>query len=82
MPEESEYIDYLVRILKLDEHTIRELFSADLINTEYLDDDEDFKEWMSDRYSDNAYEAYKECCDYASDPLGYYGLSASDFFRG
>lgn len=61
------------------EGVLKELYNADLLDLYALEQDEYFIEYMRELYMDDAYEAYKEACDYERDPLGYHGLSVHDF---
>jgi hypothetical protein len=59
---------------------IEELYYFEYFDIEMLNDMFDIEGFVSDYYSDDAYEGYKEAREYAADPLGYYGLSWRDFF--
>ena len=61
---------------------IAKMYADDLIQLDYLEEDEDFRDYIAELHEDEAYTAYLDARDYCNDPLGYNGLSASDFFRG
>lgn len=41
--------------------------------------EEIYEEQIKDFFEDLAYEEYVDSCEYRKDPLGYYGISNSDF---
>lgn len=40
---------------------------------------DDFEDFVKDYFREIAYENYQDYLDYRRDPLGYYGMSRSDF---
>lgn len=44
------------------------------------EEDEDFIEYLTEEFEDEASEQYNEECEYRRDPYAYYGVSRSDFF--
>ena len=70
----SEVFDLVKKYLIEDGYTPEELDDEDIDNYIY-----DYIDELKEHFYDEALEAFKECCDYESDPLGYYGFSISDF---
>lgn len=61
---------------------LSKMYDEDLIELSYLEEDDDFRDYIAQLNEEDAYECYLETREYESDPLGYYGVSRSDFFRG
>ena len=61
---------------------LSKMYDEDLIELSYLEEDDDFRDYVAQLNEEDAYACYLEAREYESDPLGYYGLSRSDFFRG
>lgn len=59
---------------------IKDFYYSSDFDIEMLNDMFDIEGFIHDYYEDDAYECYKESCEYEADPLGYYGLSWRDFF--
>lgn len=71
---DSEIIDLISKDEKVSKDEAETLFESD---EDYYNDI--YEEDLLNKYHDNAYEEYKDCKAYQKDPLGYYGVSMSDF---
>ena len=61
---------------------LSKMYDEDLIELDYLENDDNFRDYVAELNEDDAYTAFLDAREYANDPLGYNGLSVSDFFRG
>lgn len=55
------------------------MYTDELINLDYLADDDDFRDYIAELNEDDAYVAFLDARDRYNDPLGYHGLSVRDF---
>lgn len=58
---------------------IEDFYYSSNFDIEMLNDRFDIEGFIHDYYEEDAYECYKESCEYDADPLGYHGLSRRDF---
>lgn len=69
------------------EQCFRKEFGTNLTQTREIIDEfglweeleEKYEEQIKKYYEEEAYEMYKDQCEYESDPYSYYGVSRSDF---
>lgn len=59
-----------------------QMYADGFIQLDYLEDDDDFRDYITELNEDDAYTAFLDACDYYNDPLGYHGLSVRDFIEG